>query len=469
MSVQPAHNLSLEEMDRQSFLHPYTPLADHLETGPMIVQSAQGVMIKDTKGREFIDGMAGLWCVNIGWGREEVVEAIAKQARELAYFHSFASMGNEPAIRLADRLTRMVPGEMSKVFFGNSGSDANDTHVKMVWYYNNLRGKPAKKKIISRIRGYHGVTVAAASLTGIQMVHNAFDLPLNTMLHTETPHYWRNAEPGMTEREYSVSLAKKLEDMIVAEDPDTVAAFIAEPIMGAGGVVLPPEGYFEEIQKVLDRYDMLMIADEVICGFGRTGQAFGSDALNIKPDMVTIAKGLTSGYIPMSGSLISDKVWNVLLEGSPEVGAFAHGYTYSAHPVAAAAAMANLDIMEREDLTGHCSKVGAYFQRKLRDAVAEHPLVGEVRGMGLIAGVEMVANKATKEPLPLSLKAAPKLSKYCLEEGLVSRALMQINAVSFSPPLVITESEVDEMIARFSRALGKLADEFVRDGSWKAK
>jgi len=467
MSVQPAHNLSLEEMDRQSFLHGYTPLADHLKTGPMIIQSAQGVMIKDSHGREFIDGMAGLWCVNIGWGREEVVEAITKQARDLAYFHSFASMGNEPAIRLADRLTRMVPGHMSKVFFGNSGSDANDTHVKIVWYYNNLRGKPEKKKIISRVRGYHGVTVAAASMTGIEMVHKAFDLPLDMMRHTDTPHYWRNAEPGMSEREYSVSLAKKLENMILEEGPDTVAAFIAEPIMGAGGVVLPPEGYFEEVQKILNQYDILMIADEVICGFGRTGHGFGCEAYNIEPDMVTIAKGLTSGYIPMSGSLISDKVWDVLVSGTPEVGAFAHGYTYSAHPVAAAAAMANLDIIEREDLAGNAAKVGAYFQNKLRGAVADHPLVGEVRGIGLIAGVELVANKATKEPLDLALKAAPKLAKYSLEEGLVSRALMQINAVSFSPPLVITESEVDEMIARFSRALDKLTDEFVRDGSWK--
>ena len=467
MSVQPAHNLSLEEMDKQSFLHPYTPLADHLESGPRIIQSANGVRVTDTKGKEYIDAMAGLWCVNIGWGRDEVVEAIAEQARQIAYYHSFASMANEPSIRLADRLIRLLPDNMSKVFFGCSGSDANDTHVKIVWYYNNLRGKPEKKKIIARKRAYHGVTVAAASMTGIQMVHNAFDLPLERMLHTETPHYYWNAEPGMTEREYSKSLADKLDKMIEDEGPDTVAAFIAEPIMGAGGVVLPPEGYFEEIQKVLDKHDVLLIADEVICGFGRTGKWWGSETFNIKPDMMTIAKGLTSGYQPLSGSVISDKVWKVLVEGTPEVGAFAHGYTYSAHPVAAAAAMANLDIIERENLVDRCANVGEYFQKKLNDVVGDHPLVGEVRGTALIAGVEMVADREKKEPLPLSAKAAPRLAAYCIEEGLVSRALMQMNAVSFSPPFVLTEGDVDEMIDRFNRALGKTADDLVKEGLWK--
>lgn len=467
MSLQPAHNLSLEEMDKQSFLHPYTPLADHLKNGPRIIDSANGVRVTDTKGKEYIDAMAGLWCVNIGWGRDEVADAIADQARKIAYYHSFASMANEPSIRLADRLIRLLPDNMSKVFFGCSGSDANDTHVKIVWYYNNLRGKPEKKKIISRKRGYHGVTVAAASLTGIQMVHNAFDLPLDRMLHTEEPNYFWNAEPGMSELEYSQSLADKLDAMVEAEGPDTVAAFIAEPVMGAGGVLPPPKGYFEAIQKVLDKHDMLMIADEVICGFGRTGNWWGSDTYNIKPDMMTIAKGLTSGYQPLSGSVISDKVWEVLVSGTPEVGAFAHGYTYSAHPIAAAAAMANLDIIEREDLVGKCATTGAYFQKKLNEVADKHPLVGQVRGVALLAGVELVADREKKVPLPLSSKAAPRLAAHCLEEGLVSRALMQMNAVSFSPPLVITESEVDEMLERFDRALVKTADELVKEGLWK--
>ncbi|MBT5038624.1 MAG: aminotransferase class III-fold pyridoxal phosphate-dependent enzyme, partial [Rhodospirillaceae bacterium] len=399
----------------------------------------------------------------------EVVEAITEQASKLAYYHSFASMANEASIRLADRILRLAPDNMSKVFFGNSGSDANDTNVKLVWYYNNLRGKPDKKKIIGRERGYHGVTVAAASMTGIPMVHKAFDIPLPQMLHTVMPHYYTNAEPGMSELEFSKWCAAKLEEMIIAEGPDTIAAFIAEPVMGAGGVVPPPEGYFQEIQAVLSKYDVLMIADEVITGFGRTGNWFASETYGIKPDIMTIAKGLTSGYIPMSGSIISEDIWQVLVNGTPEVGAFAHGYTYSAHPVAAAAAMANLDIMEREDLPANAARMGTYFQNKLKQELAGHPLVGDVRGVALLAGVELVADKANKTPLDMNLKAAPTLGKYCVEEGLISRALMQMNALSFSPPLVINEGEVDEVVARFQRALNRLTDDLVKSGSWKEK
>ena len=469
MSVQPAHNLSLEEMDKQSFLHPYTALKDHNENGPTIVASANGVKVTDTKGKEYIDAMAGLWCVNIGWGRDEVVEAITEQASKLAYYHSFASMANEASIRLADRILRLVPDNMSKVFFGNSGSDANDTNVKLVWYFNNLRGKPEKKKIIGRHRGYHGVTVAAASMTGIPMVHKAFDIPLPQMRHTLMPHYYANAEPGMSELDFSKHCAAKLEEMIIAEGPDTVAAFIAEPVMGAGGVVPPPEGYFQQVQAVLSKYDILMIADEVITGFGRTGNWFASETYDIKPDIMTIAKGLTSGYIPMSASIISEDIWQVLMNGTPEMGAFAHGYTYSAHPIAAAAAMANIDIMERENLPANAARIGTYFQNKLRKEIADHPLVGDVRGVALLGGVELVADKVKKTELDTSLKAAPTLAKYCVEEGLISRALMQMNALSFSPPLIITESEVDEVVARFQRALNRLTDELVKSGSWKAQ
>jgi L-2,4-diaminobutyrate transaminase len=357
---------------------------------------------------------------------------------------------------------------MSKVFFGNSGSDANDTNVKLVWYYNNLRGKPQKKKIISRKRAYHGVTVAAASLTGLPMVHAAFDLPLKGVLHTETPHYYWNAEPGQSEEEFSKSLAEKLEQLILAEGPETVAAFIAEPVMGAGGVVTPPKGYFREVQKVLKKYDVLMIADEVITGFGRTGNWFGCQTYDIEPDIVTIAKGLTSGYVPLAGSMIGPKIWDVLVSGTPELGAFAHGYTYSAHPVAAAAAMANLDIFEREDLVGKSAKTGAYFQKRMREKVGNHPLVGEVRGVALMCGVELVASKAKKEPFPLTLKIGPRLNNLCIEEGLITRALMGCNAMAFSPPLVITESECDEIVARFSRALDRLTDALVKEGVWKA-
>jgi L-2,4-diaminobutyrate transaminase len=465
MSEKDVVDVSLEEMDKQSHLHPFTLLADHLKTGPKVMLEGQGVTVRDNLGHEYIDSMAGLWCVNVGWGREEIVTAISEQARQLAYYHSFASMANEPAIQLADRLMHIAPGRMSKVFFGNSGSDANDTNVKLVWYYNNLRGKPDKKKIIARRRAYHGVTVASASLTGLDMVHTAFDLPLPNILHTDTPYYYRDAEPGLTEREYSKQLANSLEQLILREGHATVAAFIAEPVMGAGGVIVPPEGYFEEIQPILRKYDILMIADEVICGFGRCGAWFGSELFGIEPDMVTVAKALTSGYVPMSGSLISGEMWEVLVSGTPEVGAFGHGFTYSAHPLAAAAALANLDIMEREQLPARAQKIGTYFQQQLREKIGPHPLVGEVRGVALIAAVELVKDRATKQPFPLDLKIGPRMAKLCMDEGLITRALPQINALSFSPPLVITESECDEVVARFGRALDQLADELVREGS----
>ena len=467
MNIESAHNLSLDEMDRQSLLHPYTSLSGHQETGSGIMSSGSGVTLTDINGKEYIDGMAGLWCVNIGWGHKEMVEAIAEQVDQLAYYHSFFAMATEPPIRLADRILRVAPDNMSKIFFGNSGSDANDTNVKLVWYYNNIRGKPDKQKIISRKRAYHGITVASGSLTGLPSMHASFNLPLPMVRHTETPHYWRNAEPGMSERDYAQWCAGKLEEMILAEGPDTVGAFIAEPVMGAGGVLFPPEGYFPEIQKVLRKYDVLMIADEVITGFCRTGNWFGSTTYDIEPDIMTIAKGLTSGYVPMSGSLISEEIWKVLEQGAPGVPYFAHGFTYTAHPVAAAAAMANIDIMERLNLPARCASVGAYFQRRLREEVADHPLVGEVRGENLLVAVELSPDKTTKAEFDLDLAVGPTLSKYAIEEGLIVRSLPLSTAISFAPPLVITEAEVDEALVRFTKALNRVTDELVKDGTWK--
>lgn len=469
MTIPTMHEMTLEDQDKASLLHPFTALATHLNTGPKIMVEAQGVHIRDNHGKDYLDGMAGLWCVNIGWGREEMVEAIAQQAGKLAYYHNFSSMGNEPAIQLAERVVQLTPGPMSKIFFGNSGSDANDTNVKLVWYYNNLRGKHEKKKIISRLRAYHGVTVVAASLTGLDLLHKAFDLPLPMIRHTITPYYYRNALPGETEREFSRRLADELEQLILREGPETVGAFIAEPVMGAGGVFVPPEGYFDKVQQVLRKYDVLMIADEVICGFGRLGEWFGSQIYGIEPDIMTVAKGLTSGYIPMSGSLISEKVWQVLLSGSPEVGVFGHGFTYSAHPVAAAAGLTNLDIMQREDLPRHAAQVGGYFQKKLRETFTGHPLVGEVRGIALIAAIELVKNKKTKEEFSPSLKIAGRMAQLCMEEGIIARALPQSNSLSFSPPLVISESECDELVDGFERALNHLADELVKQGEWTSR
>jgi L-2,4-diaminobutyrate transaminase len=467
MSVQPTHNLSLAELDRRSFLHPFTPLADHLESGPRVIVEGEGAWLRDLDGKRYFDAMAGLWCVDIGYGRPEVAEAIYEQAKKLSYFHAFSSMATEPSIRLADRLIRLAPEGLSKVFFGNSGSDANDTNVKLVWYYNNLRGKPEKVKIISRLKGYHGVTVASASLTGLPLLHKSWHLPIPEVKHTTCPDVYRDKPEGMSEPAYAERLAAELDALIEREGPDTVGAFIAEPVMGAGGVHVPPEGYFPAIQAVLDKHDVLMIADEVICGFGRLGHWFGSNRFGIRPDLMTIAKGLTSGYVPMSGSLIGDKIWQVIVERSREIGPFGHGYTYTAHPVAAAAAMANLDIIEGEGLVDNAREVGAHFQRRMRTAFAEHPLVGHVRGEGLIMGIELVADRASKRAFDPRNKVAARVVQSCLAEGLITRNLPSGDIIAFSPPLTVTLDDVDLMERRFASGLDKAAASLRADGIWQ--
>lgn len=441
----------LAQQDKDNLFHPFTSIVEHLETGPLVMARAEGTRVYDEHGREFLDAMAGLWCVNVGYGRPEVIEAITRQVSTLPFYHSFASMSNEPAIRFADAIVKRAPGNMSKVFFCNSGSEANDTHVKLAWYYNNLRGKPEKKKIISRESAFHGVTVAAGSLTGLPHVHKAFDLPIPQVIHVEKPHHYWEADEGMTEAEFSQKLARQLDERIEREGPDTVAAFIAEPVMGAAGVVPPPEGYFPAIAAVLKKHDVLLIADEVICGFGRLGKLFGSDVYDIEPDMVTMAKGLTSGYIPMAAAVISEKVWNVLKEGSSELGVFGHGFTYTGHPVAAAAGLASLGVIEKEGLVDNAANVGAHLQDKLRATFASHPLVGEVRGLGLIAGIELVKDKDAKKPFDPAKGVAKRLSNAALDEGLICRPIG--NAVVFAPPLILTVSEADELVDKLSKAL----------------
>jgi L-2,4-diaminobutyrate transaminase len=444
-----------EKLDQATLLHPFTSVVGHLERGPRIMVEARGTRIRDRAGREYIDAMAGLWCVNVGYGREEIARAMAEQARRLPYYHSFVSHSNEPAIRLADRLLQLAPGSMSKVFFCNSGSEANETSVKLVWYYNNLRGKHAKKKFIAQQAGYHGVTLGAASLTGIPVLHANFDLPLPGFLHVRKPHAYWEAEPGENEREFAGRLARELDERIQTEGPETVAAFIAEPVMGAGGVIPPPEGYFEAIVPVLRKHDVLFIADEVICGFGRLGEMFGSQRFGLEPDLMTVAKGLTSAYFPMSASLVSEPVWEVLRERSSSRDVFAHGHTTTAHPVGAAAALANLEILEREKLVENAARVGRHLQKRLRESFAAHPLVGEVRGTGLMAGIELVADRDRKVPFDSDLAMGTRLHERLLEEGLICRPIA--NAVAFSPPLILTEAEVEEIVERFGRGLNRLA------------
>jgi len=452
---------AVQEADRRAHLHPFTSAAEHAEAVPKLIVEGDGIYVRDDTGRQYLDAMSGLWCVNVGYGREEIADAVSEQARRLPYYHTFASMANAPAARLADRLVALAPGRMSKVFFGSSGSETNDTQVKIVRYYHNVRGRPEKKKIIARQGGYHGSTLAGASMSGLAHMHRSFDLPLDGFLHVDSPHFWRHAPEGVTEREYSQALARNLEERILSEGPETIGAFIAEPVQGAAGVIPPPEGYFEAIVPVLRKHDILFIVDEVICGFGRLGEWWGSHFYGLEPDLMSVAKGLTSGYVPMSASLISDRVWEVLREGSSRYGPFAHGYTYSGHPVAAAAALANLDIIEGEGLVGNAAHVGAYLQERLRAAFADHPLVGEVRCVGLIAGIELVEDRETKKAFDPALAVARRLHELLMREGLICRPVF--NTLAFSPPLVVSKNDVDAIVEMFSRGLNELAGELGRD------
>ena len=438
----------IAEMDRRTVLHPFTYLKDYASGGTpaTIVETGKGVRIHDATGREYIDGFAGLYCVNIGYGRTEVAEAIARQAYKLAYYHSYAAHTTEALARLSDRLVRMTPGKMSKVFYGLSGSDANETQAKIVWYYNNLRGKPQKKKIIARERGYHGCSVVSGSMTGLSFYHDHMDLPVSGILRTGVPHFYRGALPGETDEEFSARRADELEALILAEGPDTVGAFIAEPVLGTGGITPPPTGYWPKIQAVLRRYDVVLIADEVICGFGRTGAMFGSELYGIEPDLVTVAKGLTSGYAPLSASIVSQKIYDVMEEATARVGSFSHGYTYSGHPISAAAANAVLDIVEREDLAGQSARKGAYLLARLKAEFAQNPIVGEVRGVGMLAALEFVADRGTKAGFHPDLKVGARISQAARDRGLIARAMPHGDILGFAPPLVMTEAEIDEMI-----------------------
>jgi L-2,4-diaminobutyrate transaminase len=451
--------MTVEDLDKEYFFHPFTNLRSHEESGPLTMVSGHGTTLVDTRGREYLDAMAGLWCVNVGYGNSEIAETLRAQAEKLGYYHTFASMGNEPVALLSQRLVTMAPGRMSKVFFGNSGSDANDTQVKLVWYYNNVLGRPDKKKIISRLRGYHGVTVMSASLCGLPGMHRGFDLPLPMVKHTAAPHRLWNHVEGQTEEQFAASLAQQLEQLILAEGPDTVAAFIAEPIQAAGGVIVPPSAYFPAIQEVLRRHDVLMIADEVVCGFGRTGEQFGSQVFGIEPDLITVAKGITSAYIPLSACIVSEKVWDVLSSGQDTYGLFQHGYTYSAHPLAAATALTNLDIIERDGLVAQAKSRGAYLHGRLQAAFDGHPLVAEVRGHGLLGAVEFAASTGPLRPFEPQGKFAAAVVARTRELGVISRALPSADSMAFSPPFVVTEEEIDAIVGAARQALDEVAAE----------
>ncbi len=448
----------LNAWDRDHFFHPSTHMGTHArgESPRRVIAGGEGCTIVDTNGKRSLDAFAGLYCVNVGYGRTEIAEAIAEQARELAYYHAYVGHGTEASITLARMIIERAPSHMSRVYFGLSGSDANETNIKLIWYYNNILGRPEKKKIISRWRGYHGSGVMTGSLTGLSLFHNAFDLPRAPILHTEAPYYFRRDDRSMTEEQFSAHCAAKLEEMILAEGPDTVAAFIGEPILGTGGIVPPPKGYWAAIQTVLEKYDILLVADEVVTGFGRLGSMFGSDHYGMKPDLITIAKGLTSAYAPLSGSIVSNRMWDVLVQGSDQLGPIGHGWTYSAHPVCAAAGVANLKLIDELGLVKNAGETGAYFRKALADALAGHRNVGEVRGDGLMAAVEFVEDKDDRRFFDPARKVGPAISAALLEEGVIGRAMPQGDILGFAPPLCLTRAEADTVVKAAARAVRKV-------------
>ena len=449
--MTPPRGNSMASRDIASLIHPYTNLKKHQEDGPVIMTRGEGVYVYDDAGKQYIEGLASLWCVSLGFSEERLIEAATRQMRALPTYHIFAGKSHNPGIELAERVLATAPVPMSKIFFANSGSEAVDTAMKLVWYYHNAIGKPQKKKIISRQRAYHGVTIAAASLTGLVNNHRDFDLPIANVIHTDCPYYYAFAEAGETEEQFSTRLAANLEKLILKEGPDTCAAFIAEPVMGAGGAIVPPTGYFEKIQAVLKKYDILFIVDEVICGFGRTGNFWGSQTFNLKPDMMTMAKALSSAYLPISGLMITEPIYKALVSESEKIGTFGHGYTYSAHPVAAAVALETLKIYEERDTVGHVRKVAKAFQAGFQ-RISSHPLVGQVQSVGLIGAAQLVKSKSTKQFFEPTQPIGPYFAKRAEEHGLICRALLG-HRVALCPPLIISEAQIEEMFVRFGKAL----------------
>ncbi len=457
--MPPLSNLAVRDVE--TLVHPYINLASFRETGPLVIERGQGVYVYDTDGKPYIEGMAGLWCTALGYGNEELVEAAATQMRKLSFALLFTGRSHDPAIELAEKLKEIAPVPISKVFFCNSGSEANDTQIKLVWYLNNARGRPQKKKIISRVKAYHGVTIAAASLTGLPANHRDFDLPLPGFLHAGCPHHYRFAQDGETEEAFASRLADELEALIVKEGPETVAAFIAEPVMGAGGVIVPPQTYFQKIMAVCAKHDLFVISDEVICGFGRLGTLFGCEKLGFKPQAISVAKALSSAYLPIGAVMIPELMYEALLAESKKIGVFGHGFTYGGHPVSAAVAVKALEIYARERIIEKAAKRAPLFQARLK-ALGDHPLVGEARGLGLIGGIELVADKANKRSFAPQHGVGAGAVRFAEEEGLIVRSVAG-DVLTLSPPLVINAAEIEELFDRLTRALNKTLDWVARE------
>ncbi|WP_039019834.1 aspartate aminotransferase family protein [Halocynthiibacter namhaensis] len=449
------HNDQLSQWDRENFFHPSTHLAKHAR-GDMptrVISGAKGVYIEDRDGKKLLDAFAGLYCVNVGYGRTEIADAISAQAHELAYYHSYVGHGTEASITLAKMVMDRAPANMSKVYFGLGGSDANETNVKLLWYYNNILGRPKKKKIISRWRGYHGSGLVTGSLTGLELFHKKFDLPLDQVIHTEAPYYFRRDDLDMSEADFTAHCVQKLEELIAREGAENIAGFIGEPVLGTGGIVPPPEGYWPAIQAVLKKHDILLISDEVVTGFGRTGSMMGSTHYGMEPDIITIAKGLTSAYAPLSGSIVSDKIWKVLEDGTDEFGPIGHGWTYSAHPIGAAAGVANLKLIDDLNLIENNTVMGDYLRTGFQERLGDHPNVGDIRGVGMLAAIEFVEQKDGRKFFDPSATVGAAVSAALASKGVIGRAMPQGDILGFAPPFCLTKDEADIVITNTELAV----------------
>jgi 4-aminobutyrate--pyruvate transaminase len=456
---------NVQARDAEALLHPYTPIHRLKEIGPLVIERGKGIHVYDTQGKPYIEGMSGLWCTGLGYGDEELIEAATEQLRTLSYSHLFGAKGMEPAIELAEKLKEIAPVQISKVFFTSSGSEANDTQVKLAWYMNNAMGRPNKKKIISRQKAYHGVTIMSASLTGLPYNHMGWDLPVDRVLHTDCPHYWRFGKDGESEAEFTARIVQSLRDLIEREGGDTIAAMIAEPVMGAGGVIVPPQGYFPAIQAVLDEHDIIMIDDEVINGFGRTGNWWGCQTTGMVPTTISAAKQLTSAYAPLGAVMVPEDVYQAYVDHSRQIGTFGHGFTYGGHPLGCAVGVKTIEIYQKRDIVGKVRALMPTFERRL-NAVAEHPLIGEVRFSGLVGGAELVADKATKRSFDPKKGVGPQMAKLLENHGVILRAIG--DTIAFCPPMIITEAELNELFDRFELALADLEAWVSKEGLRKA-
>ncbi|RWR33055.1 aspartate aminotransferase family protein [Sinirhodobacter populi] len=452
---------SLAHADVAHQLHPFTDARAFEQNGPLIIDHGQGIHVFDSTGKKYIEGMAGLWSVAVGFNEPRLAEAAYKQFQKLPYYHTFSAKSHEPSIKLSEKLAEMAPEGLNHVLYCSSGSEGNDTVVKLVWYYNNALGRRDKKKFIARTNAYHGITMASGSLTGIAVDHKDFDLPILPVIHLTCPHFYREGTAGETEEQFTARLLAELEDTIAREGADTIAAFIGEPVMGAGGVLVPPKGYWEGVEAICRKNDILIVADEVINGFGRLGTTFGAAKMGFTPDIMTVSKQITSSYMPLAAIVFSDAIYEAVADNSHKIGAFAHGFTAAGHPVATAVALENIAIIEERDLVGNAARLEAPFQSGLR-AFADKPLVGEVRGVGLMAAVELVADKATKAKFSKSGQVGQIANRIAHEEGLILRAIG--DTLALCPPLIVTEADVAEILRIMGVVLDRTAKEVAEQG-----